>query len=141
VADPVDDAIVSGDRAERPGDRPRRGVQPAIEPEWRSAARRPAATGDGNGIEPAGVAPDVALSRPGGKAPTPQVAFTPTVSTRLPYEIEQPAAAESQTIHVTIGRVEIRAAAAPPLPRKASPRPPAMSLEQYLKQRRGASRE
>jgi hypothetical protein len=42
---------------------------------------------------------------------------------------------------VTIGRVEIRASSPAPIPKKASPRPPALTLEQYLKQRKGASRE
>jgi hypothetical protein len=42
---------------------------------------------------------------------------------------------------VTIGRVEIRAAVPAPAVRKAQSRPPAMSLEQYLKQRKGAARE
>ncbi|MGX2041066.1 hypothetical protein ACWJKU_13155 [Methylocaldum sp. MU1018] len=41
------------------------------------------------------------------------------------------------TIQVTIGRVEVRATVSAPVPRKAEPGPKAMSLEDYLKQRRG----
>jgi len=54
---------------------------------------------------------------------------------------EQSTGADAPTIHVTIGRVEIRASVAAPLSRKAQARPPAMSLEDYLKQRKGAARE
>lgn len=44
-------------------------------------------------------------------------------------------------IHVTIGRVEIRATVPPPPTRKRAGQSPAMSLDDYLKRRRGASRE
>jgi hypothetical protein len=141
VAEPVPEAIVPA-RVERSADRPRR-AQPALEPESQPAERTPAATGDTNGIERPRAAARAALpdQRETPTLPSP-TAFTPKVSIRpAPPEIARPAAAESPTIHVTIGRVEIRAATAPPVPRRASPRPPAMSLEQYLKQRRGASRE
>ena len=70
-------------------------------------------------------------------------ASTPNARQATPAarDIERAAAGAAPTIHVTIGRVEIRAGAAAPVARKASPRPPTMTLEQYLRQRRGASRE
>ncbi len=52
----------------------------------------------------------------------------------------QSAISESPTIQVTIGRVEIRAAAAPASARKTSARSPAMNLDEYLKQRNGGRR-
>jgi hypothetical protein len=89
--------------------------------------------------------------RPETTSPAPQprervarleAAFTPQVSRPIAApDIERPAVPESPTIHVTIGRVEIRAAVPAPAVRKAQSRPPGMSLEQYLKQRRGAARE
>lgn len=56
-----------------------------------------------------------------------------------PYR-HQPVAPEPPTIQVTIGRVEIRAMASPAPSRKTSARSPAMSLEEYLKQRNGGQR-
>jgi hypothetical protein len=49
-------------------------------------------------------------------------------------------AADEPTIQVTIGRVEIRATVAPAPARKPAGRPPAMSLDEYLKQRNEAPR-
>ena len=89
--------------------------------------------------------------RPETTSPAPQprervarleAVFTPQVSRPVAVpDIERPAVPEGPTIHVTIGRVEIRAAVPAPAVRKAQSRPPAMSLEQYLKQRKGAARE
>jgi len=45
----------------------------------------------------------------------------------------------SPTIHVTIGRVEVRAAPRPDAPRRA-PAPPPMGLEEYLARRAAARR-
>lgn len=61
------------------------------------------------------------------------------VSSRLEtsYQI---ANSESRTIQVTIGRVEIRATPSSAVVRKGSTRTPAMSLEEYLKQRNGGGR-
>jgi hypothetical protein len=50
------------------------------------------------------------------------------------------AVSESPTIQVTIGRIEIRAAVASASARKTSARSPAMSLDDYLKQRNGGRR-
>jgi hypothetical protein len=43
-------------------------------------------------------------------------------------------------VHVTIGRIEVRAAPSPPLPSKPGRHGPALSLDDYLKQRRGGGR-
>lgn len=68
--------------------------------------------------------------------------FAPQVSRPIAApDIERPAVPEGPTIQVTIGRVEIRAAVPAPATRKAQSRPPAMSLEQYLTQRKAATRE
>ncbi len=50
-----------------------------------------------------------------------------------------PAAPPPQVIHVTIGRIEVRAAAAPtaPEPRRTSPAQPRVTLEDYLRRRNG----
>jgi hypothetical protein len=69
----------------------------------------------------------------------PEPVFAPRVSKPdATASIEPPSVAEGPTIHVTIGRVEIRAAVPAPTVRRTQPRPPALSLEQYLKQRKGA---
>jgi hypothetical protein len=77
------------------------------------------------------VAPNVGLEalRPSASRPA-----------ELP-DAERSPAPDAPTIHVTIGRVEIRASVAAPVSRKPQARPPAMSLEEYLKQRKGATRE
>lgn len=49
----------------------------------------------------------------------------------------QAAVSESPTVQVSIGRIEIRATASHAPSRKASARSPAMSLNEYLKQRNG----
>ena len=69
-------------------------------------------------------------------------ALRPSASrpTELP-DAERSEGPDAPTIHVTIGRVEIRASVAAPVSRKPQARPPAMSLEEYLKQRKGATRE
>jgi hypothetical protein len=57
--------------------------------------------------------------------------------------IAEPAAKirEAPPIRVTIGRVEVRAIMAPPASPRAVRRPrPALSLEDYLKQREGGKR-
>jgi hypothetical protein len=61
-------------------------------------------------------------------------------ATELP-DAERSAGPDAPVIQVTIGRVEIRASVAAPVTRKPQARPPAMSLEEYLKQRKGAARE
>jgi hypothetical protein len=95
----------------------------------RGAERRPETT-----LEPrqiVNVAPNVGLE-----------AFRHAVSRPPePPDAERSAGPDAPTIHVTIGRVEIRASVAAPAARKPQARPPAMSLEEYLKQRKGATRE
>jgi hypothetical protein len=49
--------------------------------------------------------------------------------------------ASAPAIHVTIGRVEVRAIqSAAPLPKPAKPKPPKLSLEDYLQKRDGGAR-
>ncbi len=59
---------------------------------------------------------------------------------RKPQPLEVEAVPRAPTIHVTIGRIEVRAA--PPIasPRRTPPASPAMSLDEYLRQRRGGDR-
>lgn len=45
--------------------------------------------------------------------------------------------APEPVVHVTIGRVEIRAVSAPPVPKRAAPSKPALSLSDYLDRRNG----
>lgn len=45
--------------------------------------------------------------------------------------------APEPVVHVTIGRVEIRAVSAPPVPKRAAPSKPALSLSDYLDRRSG----
>jgi hypothetical protein len=49
-------------------------------------------------------------------------------------------AEDEQTIEVTIGRVELRAPAAPAQPVSAAPDPPWLSLDDYLRERDGGRR-
>ena len=50
----------------------------------------------------------------------------------------EPAPRPTPTINVTIGRIEVRATSPPaPTPKKQRPRPPVMSLDDYLHQRNG----
>jgi len=57
---------------------------------------------------------------------------------RAPKELVETPAPQ---VHVTIGRIEVRAAPPPPQPaRPARASSPVMSLDEYLKQRRGAGR-
>ena len=81
--------------------------------------RQPSALGERPGTEvfPLSVTPALAL-RDEGRAQTP----------------------EKPTIQVSIGRVEIRATVVPTPVRKTTARPPAMSLDEYLKRRNEASR-
>jgi hypothetical protein len=58
---------------------------------------------------------------------------------RAPRE-SQTAAAEGPAVQVTIGRVEIRATVASAPTRPPAPNKPPLSLDEYLKQRSGATR-
>ena len=83
--------------------------------------------------------PDASSSRPSRDGAPP-----PLAATRQPPSLEVPPAptAVAPTIRVTIGRIEVRAAA-PPTPPEPEPthRPePALSLDAYLKLRREAAR-
>jgi hypothetical protein len=73
--------------------------------------------------------------------PVPASRLVERQTTPAPREIERAPASAAPTIHVTIGRVEIRAAAPAPVLKKPSSRQPTLTLEQYLKQRTRGSRE
>ncbi|HEX6288334.1 MAG TPA: hypothetical protein VFZ66_04045 [Herpetosiphonaceae bacterium] len=55
---------------------------------------------------------------------------------------EQPAAPPTQHIHVSIGRIDVRAVTptAPPAPRPSAPSAPKMSLDDYLRAQKGGRR-
>jgi len=63
-------------------------------------------------------------------------AFSAIHQTRQSATIEP----EEKTVHVTIGRVEIRAVPAPPPQRRAAPTRPTLSLSEYLDRRSGGHR-
>ncbi|MGH2351765.1 MAG: hypothetical protein ACRDJN_09150 [Chloroflexota bacterium] len=107
-----------------------------------SDAAGPAARADGGSAllaEPAGRAAGAAAARPGATAPR-------GYGGQLTGGSEASAAAAppaAPTIHVTIGRIEVRAVApaAPPAPpTRAAPSRRALSLDEYLAQRNGARR-
>jgi hypothetical protein len=103
---------------------------------------------------PAGDAETTAqAAEPGSRTPPEVVAVRPVAAppagliaqpqvkraaAEMPSSRAQPAArAESApAIQVTIGRIEVRATPPPPVPAKQAPRLPAMSLEEYLSQRK-----
>lgn len=49
-------------------------------------------------------------------------------------------AAQPPTIHVTIGRIEVKASSSGPASKSGLPKPAGMSLEEYLRRRQGGSR-
>jgi hypothetical protein len=61
---------------------------------------------------------------------------------RPPAAVGQQPAAPVPTIHVTIGRVEVRAVPAQPVPSARQPKPtgPRLSLDEYLKLRTGGGK-
>jgi len=70
-------------------------------------------------------------------------ASPPTVAPLQPAKIRTDADAPVHEVHVSIGRIELKAApqAAPPMPaRTAPPRPAHLSLAEYLERRRGGRR-
>jgi hypothetical protein len=56
-----------------------------------------------------------------------------------PFQRE-PAPHAETTVHVSIGRIEVRAAVAPPRRERAKAASPVMSLEEYLRTRAGHAR-
>jgi hypothetical protein len=80
------------------------------------------------------------LDRPAGR---PAVALVPSVSRREPLELAERPTAQMErpaSVHITIGRVEVRAVPpARPTPRERTT-PPGLSLDDYLSQGRGGRR-
>ncbi len=102
---------------------------------------RPAA--DAHTIQP--VAPPPGAAKPARKFPAPVVRAVPREP--APPDSLEPSGAPrhhipappAPAIHVTIGRVEVRAVP-PPAPKVAQPARPKLSLDEYLAQRAGGSR-
>ncbi len=65
----------------------------------------------------------------------PQERITPQSSRLRPAWTEKAASEPASTIHVTIGRIEVRATNAAPPPARRETAMPTMSLEEYLRQR------
>jgi hypothetical protein len=64
--------------------------------------------------------------------PPPSAFAAPPV---LPGPVGDPAPPPEPTVHVTIGRVEVRAVTAPARPPRAAPAARTMSLDEYLAER------
>ena len=70
---------------------------------------------------------------------TPEVILTPRISLPPVAQPVMPSASTpaEPTVHVTIGRVEIRAVSTPSVPKRPAPSKPALSLSDYLSRRNG----
>ena len=68
-----------------------------------------------------------------------QATLTPHLPRPTVLEPAQPSVSKpaEPVVHVTIGRVEIRAVSTPPSPKRAAPSKPALSLSDYLQRRNG----
>jgi hypothetical protein len=128
---PIRQVAQEGERPIRPAVRPPEGDLPA------------AAVSDGprdRDQPPSADHVDRRRPRALGERPGTEV-FRPSVTPAIALRDDRRAqTAEEPTIQVTIGRVEIRATVAPTPVRKTTARPPAMSLDEYLKRRNEASR-
>jgi hypothetical protein len=85
------------------------------------------------------------IATPARPLPQPQRPATPAAPHRASAVRTTPApvaASPEPAIHVTIGRIELRAAAPPQAPRPVAsrPRPPRLNLGAYLKERGGGNR-
>jgi len=84
--------------------------------------------------------PDAAVAPP--PSPEARTVIVPSAARSVPSKpvpVELPAAAPAApVVHVTIGRVEVRAAAPAPAPREPRPREPRLNLEDYLRRRERA---
>lgn len=118
----------------------------------RPSRLRPVAVAEPDTVQSQSAADRQRAASPESAAPSPDQAPTPRLSTAVVVRpqiaaipIAEPArptpfapgsAAETTpTIQVTIGRVEVRAVPPPPAPQKTRPRPPVMTLDEYLRQR------
>lgn len=130
-------------------------AQPGV-PTARRESTPPAASANppANRFQP--LQPPAPRPRPGQLAPQPAAAAPPVVRAppvplpatpvaakpaRVRHSADSQPNAVAPAIHVTIGRVEVRAVQAPPAaPRAARPAAPRLSLEEYLQPRSGGTR-
>lgn len=119
------------------GARRARNERPIADAAWGQLERESAAAAH---REPAPVAPPPAPEP--GRALRVEVRPAPAAERRIaPRQVAEAPPAAPPTIQVTIGRIEVRAAPAPPAARPAPAAGPALSLDDYLRQRnRGGSR-
>jgi hypothetical protein len=70
------------------------------------------------------------------ESPVPQLQPRVTLAERQPFAPQREAPAPEPVIHITIGRIEVRATAAPKAPARERPAArPAVDLDEYLRQR------
>jgi hypothetical protein len=136
---PVTDTIVRWLRAALPLRRANEeDVRPATPSSSASAAALPAAP-PLRLVRPAQSADPLPLALPHRAAPPAAGPRSTRHAARRAAEAHDPAPAP--VIEVTIGRVEVRAEVSGPKPAPRRAAPPAMTLEDYLRRRRGGERE
>lgn len=92
--------------------------------------------GEGEGLTPPAPATSLAAGVAPGRAVRVEVRPAPAVERRsAPRQVAEAPPAAPPTIQVTIGRIEVRAAPAPPAAGPAPAARPALSLDDYLRQR------
>jgi hypothetical protein len=94
-------------------------------------------------VRSASSAPEPLFSLPRKEPATPaQAILVPRLPPQLVAQPVQPAVSQpaEPVVHVTIGRVEIRAVSAPATPKRAAASKPALSLGDYLDRRSGGRR-
>lgn len=70
----------------------------------------------------------------------PRIVPAAAVPERKPQTAQPETESQPPTIHVTIGRIEVKAAVPVTLPKRSAPASSTMSLEEYLRRRQGGSR-
>jgi hypothetical protein len=126
----IEQAIARPRQPEHTADAPDRSIsEPATQRVIEAVHQRPAIT------PPVAPHNSKQVSEPLHESAT-RASLQPAITvTRLAPPVESPQPI-SPTIHVTIGRIEVRATPAPPAPRQR-PAPAVMSLDDYLKRREG----
>lgn len=160
LGEPESDLQPDLPRLSRPGplhDGPEHSIEPPVRPETggllpaNRAAADPKREPPGEpaaGALPAGqtlnVLERVEITRIESQAPVSELRSSLVPSLALaghkPQKTMTESRAEPPTIHVTIGRVEVKATVSNALPKRAAAKPSAMSLEEYLRQRQGGDR-